>query len=127
MGTFPVWPPVNSPAREAVWLKFIVDLPLHIAVVQCYGPAKATHHTEKLMGKITLDPSLKVKLNGLNEPLELCDERGTTVGHFLPEDTYRKYFYAWLKSQVSDEEIDRLRQEKGGKTLAEIKDGLGLS
>jgi hypothetical protein len=61
----------------------------------------------------------------LNEPLELCDERGVTVGHFLPESTFRTYFYAWLNAQVSDEEIERLSREQGGKTLAEIKSGLG--
>ncbi len=79
------------------------------------------------MSKITLDQFLKNKLNGLNEPLELCDERGDTIGHFLPEATYREYFYAWLKSQVSDDEIARLRREQGGRTLAEIKSKLGIS
>jgi len=79
------------------------------------------------MSKITLDPTLKTKLNGLNEPLELCDERGQTIGHFLPAETYRKYFYAWLRSQVSDEEIEALRRQQGGKTLAEIKSRLGIS
>jgi hypothetical protein len=78
------------------------------------------------MSKITLDQTLKAKLNGLSEPLELCDERGQIVGHFLPEDTYRKFFYAWLKSQVTDEEIESLRREQGGKTLAEIKSSLGI-
>ena len=78
------------------------------------------------MSKITLDPSLKFKLNGLNEPLELCDEGGATLGHFLPENTYREYLYAWLKSQVSDEEIETLRQEQGGRTLDQIKKSLGI-
>jgi hypothetical protein len=79
------------------------------------------------MSKITLDPTLRSKLNGLNEPLELCDERGETIGHFLPEAAYREYFYAWLKLQVSDEEIAQLRREQGGRTLAEIKSKLGIS
>jgi hypothetical protein len=79
------------------------------------------------MSKITLDAGLKVKLNGMNEPLEICDEGGITVGHFLPEETYRAYFYAWLKSQVSDDEIEKLRQEQGGKTLVEIWKNLGRS
>ena len=36
------------------------------------------------MSKITLDATLRSKLNGLNESLEICDETGETVGHFLP-------------------------------------------
>jgi hypothetical protein len=79
------------------------------------------------MSKITLDASWKAKLNGLSEPMEFCDEKGATIGHFLPEDTYREYFYAWLKSQVSDEEIAKLRQQTGGKTLDEIWLTLGRS
>lgn len=72
------------------------------------------------MSKITLDPGLKSKLNGFQEPVQVCDEDGTVVGCFLPDKTYREYVYAWLKTQVSDEEIASLRQQTGGKTLAEI-------
>jgi hypothetical protein len=79
------------------------------------------------MSKITIDAAMKSKLNGLNQPMELCDEDGDTVGHFLPENTYREYLYSWIKSQVSDEEIDKLRQERGGRTLAEIWTKLGRS
>jgi hypothetical protein len=82
---------------------------------------------EKIMSKLTLDAGLKSKLNGLNEPMELCDEGGTTVGHFLPEETYREYLYAWLKAQVSDEEVEELRQQTGGRTLPEIWNSLGQS
>jgi hypothetical protein len=77
------------------------------------------------MSKITLDANLKAKLNGLSEPLELCDESGATVGHFLPETTYLAYLYAWVKTQVSDEEIKKLLNQQGGRTLAEIKNSLG--
>jgi hypothetical protein len=79
------------------------------------------------MSKITLDAALRTRLNGLNDSLELCDESGQTVGHFLPEPTYRQYFYAWLKAQVTDEEIEKLRRQQGGKTLAQIKSDLGIS
>jgi len=36
------------------------------------------------MSKVTLDADLRKKLNGFNEPIEVCDESGQIVGHFLP-------------------------------------------
>ena len=33
------------------------------------------------MDKLTLDTDLQNKLNGLNEPMEVCDEAGHTIGH----------------------------------------------
>jgi hypothetical protein len=34
-------------------------------------------------------------------------------------------FYAWLKSHSTDEELDRISREPGGRTLAEIWQRLG--
>jgi hypothetical protein len=72
------------------------------------------------MTRVTIDEALRGKLNGLDQPLELCDEAGQTVGHFLPAEEYKRYFYAWLNAQVSDEELEQSRKEPGGRTLAEI-------
>jgi hypothetical protein len=77
------------------------------------------------MSKITLDSDLRAKLNGLQQPLEFCDESGQSLGHFLPADTYRQYLYAWLKSQVSDEELEELTKQEGGSTLAEFWQRMG--
>jgi hypothetical protein len=80
------------------------------------------------MTQITLDPALRAKLNGLNEEIALCDEAGRTVGHFVPEEQYRKLLYAWVMSTCpySEEELDRFGKEKGGKSLAEIWKDLGV-
>jgi len=77
------------------------------------------------MTKVTLDNDLRSKLNGLNVPLELCDESGQTVGHFLPEDQYRQLLYAWLNTQVTDDELDRASAEPGGHTLDDLWQTLG--
>ncbi|HEV3448958.1 MAG TPA: hypothetical protein VG099_30255 [Gemmataceae bacterium] len=77
------------------------------------------------MSRITIDEVLRSKLNGLNAEIELCDEAGKTVGHFLPEETYKQLVYAWLNAQISDEELDRRDQEPGGSTLQEIWKRLG--
>jgi len=72
-----------------------------------------------------LDPQLRSKLNGLNEQLEICDEAGNTLGHFVPEALYRELLVTWSKTHLSDEELERRRQEPRGRTLAEIWQSLG--
>ena len=72
------------------------------------------------MSKVTLDSTWRSALNGLNESLELCDESGKTVGRFLPEEAYSRLLYALAQSQVSDEEIRKLRSQTGGRALSEI-------
>ena len=79
------------------------------------------------MSKITLDADLRAKLNGLNEGVEVCDENGATVGHFVPEKVYRSMLYKIAESQCpySPEQLKEMRKEKGGKSLAEIWKKLG--
>ena len=79
------------------------------------------------MSKITLDPTLRAKLNGLNETLEICDESGETVGHFLPADVYRKMLYQIAEAQCphTAEELKAMRNETGGRPLADIWKELG--
>lgn len=79
------------------------------------------------MDKLTLDPDLRTKLNGLDTPLEVCDESGRTVGHFLPAAVYQELFYAALAAETphSKDELKRRHQETGGRSLAEIWKSLG--
>ena len=79
------------------------------------------------MSKVTLDPQLRGKLNGLNEQLELCDETGKTLGHFLPDNVYRRLLYAWVNAQITDEELQRAAEEPLGRPLADIWKSLGRS
>ena len=77
------------------------------------------------MSKVTVDDALRSKLNGLNTTLELCDPSGQTVGHYVPEAQYLKLMYALMNAQVSDEELERISQEPGGRPLSEIWQTLG--
>jgi hypothetical protein len=81
------------------------------------------------MSKITLDPELRAKLNGLNQPLELCDVDGHTLGHFLPADAYRKLLYAAVEAACPHNlaERERRRNETGGSSLGEFWKTLGES
>jgi hypothetical protein len=77
------------------------------------------------MTKLMIDSTLRSKLNGLDQHLELCDEAGRTLGHFLPADLYREMIVAWSKARASDEELDRRMREPGGCSLEEIWHRLG--
>jgi hypothetical protein len=79
------------------------------------------------MSKITLDATLRSKLNGLNEELEVCDESGETLGHFVPTDDYRKLIYlvAELQNPHTKEKLEALRNQTGGMTLAEFWKKMG--
>jgi hypothetical protein len=79
------------------------------------------------MQKVILDEALRSKLNGLNEHLELCDESGKRLGHFLPEELFREWLIALSEAEIcSDEELDRRMQEPGGRSLKEIWERLGV-
>jgi hypothetical protein len=79
------------------------------------------------MCKVLLDPEFQAKLNNLKEQLEICDETGRTLGHFLPAEVYRKLLYAALAGECphSAEELERRHKEKRGRPLAEIWKRLG--
>ncbi|HWE35005.1 MAG TPA: hypothetical protein VG406_00420, partial [Isosphaeraceae bacterium] len=60
-------------------------------------------------------------------PVELRDESGRTLGHFLPEEDYRRLLLASAEAHLTDEALERARCEPGGRTLAEIWGRLGRS
>jgi hypothetical protein len=74
-----------------------------------------------------LDPELRARLNGLDEEVEIRDEAGITVGHYVPEGIYRKMLYAAVEAACpySKDELERMRRETGGRPLAEIWKSLG--
>jgi hypothetical protein len=79
------------------------------------------------MTKITVDESLRAKLNGLDKQIELCDESGKTMGHFLPDSVYKQLLYALDQCPYTEDEIRQHMSEPGGRPLAEIWQRLGRS
>jgi hypothetical protein len=58
------------------------------------------------MGTVTLDDALRAKLNGLNEHLEVRTPDGTLVGHFLPDEVYRRLQYEWAKAEFARQDLE---------------------
>jgi hypothetical protein len=79
------------------------------------------------MGTVTLDDALRAKLNGLNEHLEVRTPDGKLVGHFLPDEAYRRWQYELAKSEFAREEAEEaargiVRKWDGtnGRTTAQV-------
>jgi hypothetical protein len=70
------------------------------------------------MSKMTLDSTTSGKFRQVNEQVELIDESGHPLGTFIP--VHKKTNYRDVEVPFSSEEIRRLAEQKGGRTLAEI-------
>jgi hypothetical protein len=74
---------------------------------------------------LVLDDDLRRRLFDLTGIVKLVDKSGKVVGHVLPSDLPLVFLDGLRKCPHSEEELERARQEKGGKTLDEILKGLG--
>jgi hypothetical protein len=70
--------------------------------------------------RITLDPALRARLGNLETEVEFCDESGRTLGIFLPTVEHDPLIYAKFMADVTEEELERARQQPGGRTTAEV-------
>jgi hypothetical protein len=80
---------------------------------------------EYTVTQIRVDETLKQRLGGLDEPVELCSADGRILGRYLPEEEYREILYGSVEIPYSEEEIARFRAERGGCSLEEIWKRLG--
>jgi hypothetical protein len=77
------------------------------------------------MEQMILHAATLSKLNGLTEPLQVCDEAGRIFGYFLPGEMYPHLLVSYARAVVSDEEIERRMKEPGACSLQEIWARLG--
>ena len=79
------------------------------------------------MIRVTVDQTLRAQLNGLGADIELCDENGQTLGHFLPQRQYVKLLCLVAESRCpyTEEQIQEFEKQTGGAPLAEVWKSLG--
>ena len=78
------------------------------------------------MSKLILDPLLRSKLNGMNEPVEVCDESGKTCGVFLPHETYQKLL-RHVKIPFTETELEQFRKSGEPRPLSDLWKELGVA
>ena len=76
------------------------------------------------MTRITVNEAQLGQLGTGQEEAELYDPSGRRLGYFLPEHLYRELVCRWANAQVSEEELERCRQETESYTTAQVLDHL---
>lgn len=78
------------------------------------------------MNRIVVDEKVRARLNGLSEQIELWDESGRKLGHYLPDEEFRELLRACGQSLFTDTEVKQAEEQpRTGKPLAEIWKDLG--
>jgi hypothetical protein len=77
------------------------------------------------MTRVFVDDALCEQLDHVTVPVELCDQAGRMLGHFVPVGVSRQSQIAQDGCPYSEQELTRMQQEAGGRTLAEIWQRLG--
>jgi hypothetical protein len=70
------------------------------------------------MSELIVDSVTLNKLREINECVEIRDEAGELIGHFTPLVDRR--LYESVEIPISEEELRRRAQKRGGRTLAEV-------
>ena len=76
------------------------------------------------MPKVIVDDALRSELDGHDAPVEVCDQSGRTLGHFVPVSATRHQQIALDDCPYTEEELARMQRETGGRALEEIWKGL---
>jgi hypothetical protein len=74
--------------------------------------------------KLVVDAATKAKLNNLDGLLEFCDEAGRTLGYFHSVLKEESRGGNQIQSPFTEEELERRRQQRTGRSLTEILEGL---
>jgi hypothetical protein len=77
------------------------------------------------MKQIVVNHEIRSKLATLESAAELCDDSGKVLGLVVPLNSTNGSCLARNEPQWTQDEIQRRRQEPGGRTLAEIWRRLG--
>ncbi|MBI3466264.1 MAG: hypothetical protein HY000_24890 [Planctomycetes bacterium] len=70
------------------------------------------------MIRITLGRATEEKLSEVKYRAELCDQSGNVMGYFIRRRSPRVYEEGEVP--FTEEELDRIERQPGGRTLAEI-------
>jgi hypothetical protein len=77
------------------------------------------------MSRVIIDDALGSKLSTYAKTVELCDQSGRLLGHFVPISREETISRPEDGCPDSEEELQAMRKQPGGRPLAEIWKRLG--
>ena len=79
------------------------------------------------MQRMVLDSSFRDLLVKAGGHLQLCDDVGQIIGYFVPVSEHDTAVYKWVREQITDDELQRRKEESGALSTADVlsrlKDG----
>lgn len=72
----------------------------------------------KAMNRVVIDHNVSSQLDGASQPVEICDEDGKLLGHFVPTSSLNPS----ASCPYSDVDLAKMRGESGGRSLNDIWD-----
>ena len=72
------------------------------------------------MTKVVLDTGVLSRLAGVRETALLCDESGRVIGYFEPLEPPTGKGEDGTESPFSDEQIERFRQQRSGRSIQHV-------
>jgi hypothetical protein len=73
------------------------------------------------MIQILVNDAFRALVPDLTEKVAFCDDSGNVLGYYVPANQPSAEVYAWAKTQVTREQLDRASKQTGGRTWQEIK------
>lgn len=70
------------------------------------------------MNRVIVDPATLATLASAHQKVELCDNAGRVLGHFIPLED--RSAHTGREPRIDEEEIERRLHRGGGRSLAEI-------
>jgi hypothetical protein len=74
--------------------------------------------------KLIVDTVMQAKLSNLNVVLDICDQAGQTLGYFHPVPKQDSGAGDKIQSPFSEEQLKRRQQQRTGRSLRKILEGL---
>lgn len=79
------------------------------------------------MSRLIVSDAFSNQLDRITLPVELCDQSGKALGHFVPSGFSWNDVLAGDGCPYTTEDLASMRQESGGRSLGEIWRSLGRS
>ena len=77
------------------------------------------------MSQVIVDDTMRARFDSYKTPVDICDRTGRVLGKFVPAQSPEKISAPADGCPYTEEQLDTMRKETGGRSLSEIWKSLG--